>query len=400
MITPTQTEEFKPTAEQRRAIQFMDDWYLGTQMRIGALTGVAGSSKTGTMIMWVKERGFTPADIIIATPTTELVYEIEDRLPGFQVQTIYSLLGFRPTATPIEQQMLKKVASRPISAKLVIVEEAFYLSPLLTTVIANCYPDVRWLFVGDPMQLKSINNIGVTKDHISATEILETVPYFFMEENLRAISDQQKQLCKEVRDMDTASPLLQSLVMDYYDALTEAKTYLQQNKSTPSAFLAIAYRHKTINAMADTFRQWLYGFKADSPPQRGELIRVSRTVDSEGVDLVRNHETVEVLEYQPQFMVVKRASGEQVALDLDWNGECDEVKQEAIKSSDPRVWARYHEMSMQFVNVGSRLATTGHSSQGLTSLRGLIDWFDLLSANDRALRYVAISRFRYTPWIF
>lgn len=386
------------TTEQTEIIKQLTNWWQKQESQFINLTGVAGAAKTTTFLAWLLTMNFQPSEVAIAAPTTELVSDLCTKTNHY-VTTIHSLLGYQPVATPIEQQVLKRKAQKIVPFKLVILDEAHYTSPIIIDDIAASYPHVRWIFVGDHAQLEAIPGLG-DRDKLTMGQLAKNIPHLHLSENLRATCPLQKSLANDVRSYHWNSSLLEQYTLEMVEAVTESRAFIKKNHEELNSFCAIAYRHSIVNKMAADYRKVIYGYTSNMPPQPGELVKVSKVVDSDNCAIVENNEVVTIINWKPNIVLVERKDGTKAALDIDCDGELEKLKNEAIAAKHPREWAKYHKAGFQFVNIGSPYASTAHSSQGKSYRRTIVDLDDIARAKNDSLLYVAISRSRELCWMY
>jgi hypothetical protein len=397
---------YQLTKHQLEALTYLSDWERSSN-RFATLTGVAGASKTSTVIHWLSRSRLNLSDVAFVAPTTELVTELrakleEAGLPEVSVQTVHSLVGFRPAATDIEEQMLRRFNPEPetIPYRLVILDEAYNTSRIIINDVLSHYPLTKWLLLGDPGQLAPI--VGLGESNLpSLADIHSRFVNYHLPVNLRAKCPEQRELTESVRLHGFDCPILQGLITDSHEATMTARTYLRQNYKLPNSFVALAHRHKVVNQLAASMRYAVYKVK-DGPYQPGELVRVTGTKDYDGSWLCQNNTVVEVLSHEPDKLIGKKADGTILLLPIDVDNEVAALRDEALAATEKksRVWAKYHKAKMMYTEIKSPWAKTGYSVQGSTYTRALVNLDDILSAQDKNLLYVAISRSEQLPWVY
>jgi hypothetical protein len=127
---------------------------------------------------------------------------------------------------------------------------------------------------------------------------------------------------------------------------------------------------------------------------------MTEVVDDDKLVLVRQNERVTLLNYSEEGFLCQRSTGEEVYIDLDYQGKIQEQKEISLKSRDRKDWAKYHTMTRQYGNILPAYASTCNSFQGKTTSQAVIDLTDLRKSPDPKILNVAIGRSRKIPWMY
>lgn len=337
---------------------------------------------------------------IVTAPTGEALNVIAEDLTGFPASTIHKLLGFRPTATETERQILirqgeSKEYSPPAKSlhyKLVIVEEAFYVPGIIMRNIITQYPHIKWLFLGDASQLPPVEE---SKSHLTEmkTHILHK---HSLVQNMRTNCPIQKSLCEDVRDNYWGVDFSK-----YTTSKMKAISQMCQMIKDGQNPLFLAYHHRVVDQIGQIIREEVYDKLSSEPYGAGEVVRLKKVWDNEGMEIIRNNEKCTVLSNDRKTVVLKRTSGEVVYLDWDTDNLVEKAKTDALAAIESKekwkCWSRYHKLNGMFPVLSSPISLTAHSSQGQTCDTVFLDLQDLKKCQTKELIYVAVSRSRSLP---
>lgn len=378
-------------------------WNKETNCPFFILSGISGSGKSSVLREFIKE--IPPGKLVITAPTSEALENLAEDLPQYSAMTCHKLLGYRPTETCDEKQILVRAGSRKNAAgvwvdppprvvnyEYVILEEAYYSPGIIIDSIFDKYRHIKWIFLGDYKQLPPVDEF---ESRLLSYE--DRVDYRHdLSEDMRSTCPIQKELVAQAR--------LKGLKTNFNPYIISKPTALRNimnaydGDPNSFSFLALAYEHKVVDKVAAAVRDIVYNYSPEMPPQPGEIIRLSGVVDLEGHELVRNNERVEVLHFAGDMILVKRKNGEEVALDLDSGGELKTLYDAAKASRKPIDWRAYHNRARQYAQIRSAFATTIHSSQGRTEENTLIVLDNMLKCRSDNLAYVSVGRSRNVPW--
>jgi hypothetical protein len=343
--------------------------------------------------------------LVITAPTTEALENIAEDLPQYSAMTCHKLLGYRPTETCDEKQILVRAGARKngagvwvdpppkvVNYEYVILEEAYYNPGVMIDSIFDNYRHIKWIFLGDYKQLSPVDeNESRLLQYEDRVDFKHDLP-----EDMRSTCEKQKNLVALTRAHGLRTDFT-PYVIPKVKALRNIMSIYDGDPASFS-FLALAYEHRVVDKVAADIRDIIYNYSPDTPPQPGEIIRVSGVVDDEGYEVVRTNEIVTVVHWEPDMILVKRKSGEEVALDIDHAGELPVLFQAAKISRKPADWRIYYSRARRYVQIKSAFATTIHSSQGRTKENSLIILDNMLKCRSDNLAYVAVGRSRNIPW--
>lgn len=380
---------------QQEAVNLMLKWYQEPNQPFFLLKARGGFGKTFTVSHFLAALNPPHADVCLSAPTNNAVNHLCDGLSGYHGAVIHSLLGYYPRESATEQQFLVKGGNpnqpKPVPFKLVILDEAYYNPSVLMDAIFYNYNNIKWLFLGDYNQLPPV---GESESFLKTVDNQITYQYT-LSENMRASCPIQEALMDEVCDLGWEADLSPHIIKR--SKATRKMMTMAENKED---FTFLSYQHKVVDSTAEFIRQCVYDYEPGTPPQAGEMVRVSGVSDIDRRALTRPNEIVTILSTTPQDIVVKRSSNEIEVLPLDFNGEVNRLKDIAIASRDPKDWKKYHIARRFYVTVSSKDSSTVHSYQGMTTNHAVIDLTDVKKCALPQLLYVAISRSRTTPSLF
>lgn len=132
------------------------------------LSGVSGAGKSFVLKEFIST--IPPGDIVLTAPTTEAVESLAEDLPQYSAMTIHNLLGYRPTETNDEKQILVRAGARKnkagewidpppkiVNYKYVVLEEGYYCPGIMIDSIFDNYRHIKWIFLGDYKQLPPVD---------------------------------------------------------------------------------------------------------------------------------------------------------------------------------------------------------------------------------------------------
>jgi energy-coupling factor transporter ATP-binding protein EcfA2 len=381
----------------------MNSWKMAENSPFFILTGKSGSGKSTLIKEFISN--LPTGQVVLTAPTTEALENIAEDLPQYSAMTIHKLLGYRPTETHDEKQILVRAGAKRnkagdwidpppkvVTYKWVILDEAYYNPGIMTDAIFNCYRHIKWLLVGDFKQLSPVEESQsrlleyedrVDFKHDLPDDMRSTCP---IQKNLVSIT-REKGLRTDFSEFMLTKPQAMRKLISAYDGDPEN-----------FSFLALAYEHWMVDKVAADVRDIIYNYAPGTPPQPEEIIRTTGVVDSDGNEVVRTNERVKVIHWTPAMILVKRKNGEEVAVDLDHTGELETLYNLAKLSRLPTDWRIYHNRARQYVKIKSAFSTTVHSSQGRTESNTLIILDNVLKCRNDNLLYVGVGRSRNVPW--
>jgi hypothetical protein len=381
---------------QQAAVEKLDDWWAAGD-KCCLLEADAGFGKSWTVKYWLNKNKHLKPLTVVSAPTHYALEQIIKDIPGVSGSTVASLLGFRPSPTETENQVLVNIKYKdyvkPINFKLIIIDEAFYVPQVLINQIVDNYGDKRFLFLGDRKQLASVGE--------SQSALIPLLPklgrfQIKLTENMRTSCEIQKQLVLDVKEQGWSYDFGHVLVSKSRCHRLISNLIEEGNLD----FSVIAYRNKVVDFWAREIREMIYGYSSDTIIQPGETIRLSAVVNDEMEELIRNNERVKVVSVDqdnqdnPRWITVRRETEELVYLDLDYQNLIEEAYNRALTASEDKrsMWGRYHMLRRQYPIIKSVWAITGHGSQGSTFDWVFVDLADVKKAGDDKLLLVAVSR--------
>jgi hypothetical protein len=399
---------------QKLASQMIDDWLNDDSEPFMYLIGLSGSGKSSVVANKFQELGISNYNCCVTAPTNEAVEVISEDMPEFDAKTIYSLLGFRPTATSSEDQIIVRAGSykvggvwiepppKQLDYKIIILDEAPYTPNQLIEHILAHHSKTKWLLMGDPEQLKALKD----DERILCKKAKKFKYQIELLEDMRSVCPLQKERMLLARDQKRNMDLSDS-VISKSKAMKNILNYFDSKDCDPKKggdplnfnFLALAYNHYVVNKIAADLRDILFDIAPDQPPQAGEVIRVSEVLDHEGEQLVRTNERVRVLSFFGDYIKVERKNGEQTYLDIDNKGYLENLYKIACAAANSKDWGNYHRENRRFVKISSAYALTAHSAQGRTAEHTLVHIENVKAAINDGLFYVALGRSRQLAWL-
>ena len=346
-----------------------------------------------TVKYWLNKNKHLKKDTVLTAPTHQALEQLAKDIPGVSAMTIHALLGYRPSATESEKQILVKARGgndKRIDYRYVIIDEAFYVPKVLIKAIDEVYHDVRFIVLGDRKQLQAVSE--------SQSALIDLLPFIkykaTLTQNMRSNCEFQKQLVLDVGEKGWNYDFTPNLITRA-QVIKQMCHLIDQNQLD---FLFIGYRHVVVDRWAETIRELIYDRGKEEFYQPGEVVRLSGVVDKDNLEVIRNNEVVKIVgacnKEKPEFIIVERDGGETVLLDLDYNGEIEQAKIEALKAKDSKLWTYYHRLVRTYPKISSAWAITAHSSQGCTVNNAWIDFKDLKREGSNELLLVAVSRSR------
>lgn len=344
-----------------------------------------------TIKYWLNKNKHLKKDTVLTAPTHQALEQLAKDIPGVSAMTIHALLGYRPSATESEKQILVKArggGDKKIDYRYVIIDEAFYVPKVLINAIDKVYQNTRFIVLGDRKQLQAVN-----ENQSALIDLLPSIRYkTTLTQNMRSNCEFQKQLVLDVGEKGWDYDFTPNLITRA-QVIKQMCHLIDQNQLD---FLFIGYRHVVVDQWAETIRELIYERGKEEFYQPGEVVRLSGVVDKDNFEVIRNNEIVTIVETckkeNPEFIIVERNGGETVLLDLDYNGDIEQAKIEALKGKDSKLWAYFHRLVRTYPKISSKWAITAHSSQGSTVDNAFLDFKDLKREGSNELLLVAVSR--------
>jgi ATP-dependent exoDNAse (exonuclease V) alpha subunit len=390
--TPITAAENQLNPGQQAAVNLLDTWEK-TNEKWFLLEAAAGFGKSFVVKYWLNKNKHLKKNTVLTAPTHQALEQLAKDIPGVSAITIHSLLGYRPSATETEKQILVKArggGDKRIDYRYVIIDEAFYVPKVLIKAIDEVYQNTRFIVLGDRKQLQAVNE--------SQSALIDILPFIkykaTLTQNMRSNCELQKQLVLNVGEQGWNYDFTPNLITRA-QVIKQMCDLIDQNQLD---FLFIGYRHVVVDQWAETIRELIYDRGKEEFYQPGEVVRLSGVVDKDNFEVIRNNEVVKIVgtcsKDNPEFIIVERDGGETVLLDLDYNDEIGQAKIAASKAKDYKLWTYYHRLVRTYPKISSKWAITAHSSQGCTVDRAYIDFRDLKREGSNELLLVAVSRSR------
>ena len=438
------------TDDQSAAMERLLEFATKSSERIFTLSGFAGVGKTTVMTGFAKELLDRGVPTVLTAPTNKAVAVLSDmakhsRLHGVKCKTIYSLLGLKLDNSS-ELRRVNYGGANPyeeFKKGIIIVDEASMVSrdlfDFLAAEVLERYPEVRIVFVGDPLQLPPVGEK-------EAMPFSGEFPSFRLDKIVRQAEENPIiRLTATIRraiqdgtvpalDNDAAGKdgvfVVNAKTFDHW--LTQhfaSKAYAQDNDECR----AIAWRNVTVDDYNGQIRRSIYGpAQARQKYIVGERVTAVSPVtvltedpNKTEVALTTDEEAVVVsVEEKPHPLYpaaaayslgLKRDDGSHVDVftstpeSISWVAQTvRDKKADAI--IDRRQWFYFYKFCEHFADIrvtGNRVSPwnirpahtlTAHKSQGSTFNRAFVDATDILANSNRveALKclYVAVSRAR------
>lgn len=233
------------------------------------LVGYAGTGKTylvAKVAEFLRDRGY---QVEVAAPTHKAAGVLEEKLEGFEVKTIHSLLGLR-----LEHDMEDDTGGRILKAgdpkikrgTVVICDEASMIGEDLQKQI-RAMPAVQWIFVGDSAQLPPVgekkSDLLNNPDAVLSTVLRQEADSMILEmaTAIRNGDMSLSQLGRDVQAVRDADALFNA-------ALTAFQSAEYQADAAHARMLV--FRNKRREAINQAMRTLIVG--ADDPYAPGEWL--------------------------------------------------------------------------------------------------------------------------------
>jgi len=439
------------TEDQSVALEKMILFSTKASQRIFTLSGFAGVGKTTVMTQFARDVVSRGVPVVLTAPTNKAVKVLDDmrrdiNLAEVKCRTIYSLLGLKVDINNEIKRVNFDAAKpyEPFKKGVIIVDEASMVGEdlfrYLASDILNLYPEVKIIFVGDPMQLPPVGEKEAVPfsggfEMFSLTEIVRQA-----EENpiIRLTATIRKCI------QDGILPSFGNDIINGCDGVfsVNGKTFthwMQQHfpsaayKQDNTECRCISWRNRTVDSYNALIRRAIYGEKVS----RQKYITDERVTAVSPIVLLTEDpykteialctdEEATVLDFQKEkhplypnaeayAVLFKRDDDSEVTVyttteeSISWVAQTVRQKKEEAMQ-DRRKWFFYYKFIEAFSDIrvyGNRVCTsnirpahtlTAHKSQGSTFNRSFVDAVDILENSNRieALKclYVAVSRAR------
>lgn len=377
------------------------DAVIVDKVPILVLTGAGGVGKSHTTAAIIGAYG---KDIAI-TATTNKAKEVLSQMAQRPANTVQSQMGFVITQHNYKQAL--KQVREPKCASLVIVEEISMLplsvyEELLRNKAEGAISQL--LFLGDPIQLKSIgegvNPLDIPGLHIELTEQMrqskEDIELATYLDDLRYAIEMSKNPPNFPTDTEA------------FKVITDHSEFAAAYKEATGVKKVIAYRNRVVDKYNEYIHDGEHIFNS------GDTVVIDKPIGT-----ARNGDTVQILsimestKYAALEIVIITGSGEVFKV-LQWHSKSalEHVLIECKNTGNEEHYWAVHNSSF---NLKHQYACTVHKSQGSSYDAVFIDGTDLWDAHiatptkwnnpitmDDFLRllYVAISRMRTTCYLY
>jgi len=394
--------------EQAAAIDKINQWLVTPDQPFFLLSGSAGTGKT----YCVKELN---GKFVFTAPTNKATKVLRDSVSTLwnrpMCRTIYSLLGLRLDSSG-EIRVITK--AEPGSEKVdlkkytaVIVDEGSMVNKTLLDTIREVATrlNVKFLFMGDPMQLPPINETGSLIWSINVGAHLTKVMRYD-----NAILELATQLRDQIEN-DTRSISLKS--KNTGTTITANEGVWKKNKdefeatlkeqaeaglfSLPNMSKVIAWRNVRVDMFNTLIRnsifkdknvpRWAIGdrviFTAPAIDRGGNIIA---TTDDEGIVTSSETECLNILDidFKVWSLAIKSDFDDKsipaIVLHEDSAGAYHQILREIAEAAKAkkRPWNDYWTFKEIFNELRYAYAITAHRSQGSTYDTAFVCWQDIL----------------------
>lgn len=389
------------------------------EANIFVLKGYAGTGKTTLMKQVCYDFKKSLADLVFTAPTNKAAKVIRKMLCDYTVEvtTIYSLLGIMMKQTG--EQVVLNYPENPVDLScywIVFVDEAGMINKQLLNYMLSNYPDVKFVFVGDPAQLPPVN------EDISPVWKLKTQHCAELTEVMR-FDNQLLTLATSVRQRIMESNYTPLNIKSDHDK-TEGVWKLMGSKFNHRIEMAarrglftrvdhtkvIAWRNKTVDSYNEMIRNIIY----DNPDRFmvGDRIMVAEpiTLDNHIIASIDEEGTITQVGYTTNYyypqlksykLVMARDDGRPLDINViheDSEGDLQHLLNSLANEAkrDRKLWYKFWQLRNTFHKVRYGYAITAHRSQGSTYKNVFVDQTDVMSNSNtsEALRclYVAFTR--------
>lgn len=157
-------QNFTYTNDQMRLERSLQDFMAQDEENEFTIKGYAGTGKTTVVVDIFAPYIGGKKEVVFSAPTNKAAKVIRDMAEkqdlAFSVATIHSLLGIRPGKDDELKRFEHNGVFNDLSDVLVVViDEASQLNDALLKVIGQYrrrYPRVKWVYMGDPKQLRPV----------------------------------------------------------------------------------------------------------------------------------------------------------------------------------------------------------------------------------------------------
>ncbi|GFE69091.1 ATP-dependent RecD-like DNA helicase [Chroococcus sp. FPU101] len=427
---------FKPNTQQIQVLEKLEAFIKDFNNNQFLLLGYAGTGKSSIIFALLKILLQQGKRIALTAPTNKATNVLktlarENNIfssPLLQCLTIHQLLGLGIDGE-IEQHDFKKVNySSFLRFDLVILDEGSMVGQKLWNCITdelNNYPNIKLIVLGDPAQLKPVNEsiqpALTNSNHCVLTEVSRQNK---LNPLSNLISHSRKCIFTKqyFQPINTHSNYHQGAFQIPLKILIEygLQKYNSHWDLNPDEFRILAYTNKIVQLYNQIFRESRYG-KNCKPYLENERLITKRPIFAPNGDVLVPNATEIIIKrvseanYQGYScyhlsLIINQDSLQCYALNpLEkerYNFSLNERFSKAKIQKTATAWAKYNQLKNCFAILEPCLCLTIHNSQGSTFTEGAIISLDLkkrLLVGDESetekledynrLWYVAISRF-------
>jgi len=397
-------------SEQREAVGRMHDFLAEPDKTMFMLKGSAGTGKTTCIQHLLRERG-DDGTAALTAPTNKAAKVLAEmsRRAGLQnvpCMTIYSLLGLRVDNNHEVIRVEARGQSQAERFTLVVVDEASMVGASLFKHIeaaSFAEPDIKWIFMGDPLQLPPVSEAEsptmAIQDgfYLSKVERHDNQILALATELRGAILNHQKPNFRSASD-DKGGVYC----VDYRRMVAQAqRAYTSDSYATQQGTIkTIAWRNEQVRSYNSLIRSAIYGEEADRSafvvgervvathpvPLLDDLNKPAMMTDEEANVVkieVGHHPTVPEIECYLMWLELERESPWVLAAVVHENSQkqyqalLDSAARRAKERKIP--WSSFWSLKNQlFHDIRPCHAITAHRSQGSTYESVFVDVKDIL----------------------
>lgn len=426
----------------------------GFPERMSVLKGYAGTGKTFVVARLVNKYLFAnkTRKVCMTAPTNKAVRIMktmaEYEHTNLEYMTVHSMLALKEEIKDGKQVFVRDFKREPSVSKfdVVIVDEASMLDDnlfhMLMEEMEMC--TVRFLFVGDPCQIPPVNRedcipFDVSKQEEYNMKVFELTRIVRQAEGnplIAATLAVRNNLGRDVVEFggDSINESgegiieLSSAEADDMDLVSQVlKTYFRSDNFTkdPDFMKVVAWTNKTVDAVNDLVRGFLYGKKrkklevgerliANTPIMREETILLNTNdemlvISFELKEDIHNHGAVTINYYE--VVVEHLTKNGTMKRSIVWvvheNSEATYNKVKEMLASYAKkqqrgsqmagmAWKDFYKFIRRYADVKYNYAITAHKSQGSTYTNTMVMVYDI-AKNSRVrernrILYTACSR--------
>lgn len=366
------------------------------------ITGHAGSGKTTLMQVLASELSAGRREVVLSAPTHKAVSVLSKKLraagiDGVPCVTIHALLSLKPKERGDQQIFVREKHAKPVTADVVVIDEASMLSSDLMKHIRRHLPNAAVLFVGDPAQLPPVGEVESEAFRTRRKSHLDTIVRQAVGNPILDAADTIRRSQGGAADWSWCKPEMSKpfgvyVPGDRTDAWMHKAFTSDEFAKDSDSHRFLCWTNARVAQVNAKVRRWLYGEHIPTPFMPGEraLLRAPLIID-ETVVLNTNEEAA-VISIKESSKAIRVMNGDDVAWRVDmptWHLELrsdegaeveahivrDERAYKAVieKIVDETRWRDYHRIKSSFCNLQSIYSSTIHTSQGSTLKNVFLD---------------------------